>query len=76
MRNDASAEEIEREVKGMGLGLINEMMVRWTFKQMLLKSAYSVAEMQSMISQTPFGKGKIDVGGVGFQVWLENKSIC
>jgi ubiquinone/menaquinone biosynthesis C-methylase UbiE len=70
MRNDASPEEIEREVKGMGLGLINEMMVRWTFKQMLLKSAYSVAEMRSMIAQTPFGKGKIDVSEVGFQVWL------
>ncbi|HLO31883.1 MAG TPA: class I SAM-dependent methyltransferase [Anaerolineales bacterium] len=71
LRNDASPEEIEREIKGMGLGLINEMMVRWTFKQMLLKTAYSVREMQAMISQTPFGKGKIDVGDVGFQVWLK-----
>ena len=70
MRNDASAEEIEREVKGMGLGSINEMMVRWTFKKMLIKSAYSIAEMESMISQTPFNNGKIDVSGVGFQVWL------
>src|SRR6266542_2792194 len=70
LRNDASAEEIEREIKGMGLGWFNEVMVRWTFKQMLLKSAYSVDEMRSMISQTPFGKGRIDVNGVGFQVWL------
>src|ERR1051325_8911256 len=70
MRNDASAEEIEREVKGMGLGSINEMMVRWTFKKMLIKSAYSIAEMEAMIAQTPFKKGKIEVAGVGFQVWL------
>ena len=70
MRNDAPTDEIEREVKGMGLGPINEMMVRWTFKKMLIKSAYSVAEMETMISQTPFRQGKIDVGGVGFQVWL------
>jgi ubiquinone/menaquinone biosynthesis C-methylase UbiE len=71
MRRDASAEDIEREVKGMHLDRINEMMVRWTFKQMLLKSAYSVAEMESMIAQTPFGKGRIDVGGIGFQAWLK-----
>jgi hypothetical protein len=55
----------------MGLGTINRMMVRWTFKNMLLKSAYSVDEMKAMVAQTPFGKGRIEVEGVGFQVWLE-----
>jgi ubiquinone/menaquinone biosynthesis C-methylase UbiE len=70
MRRDATADDIEREVEGMNLDRINEIMVRWTFKQMLLRTAYSVAEIESMISQTPFGKGKIDVGGIGFQVWL------
>ena len=47
------------------------MMVRWTFKNMLLKSAYSVDEMRSMVARTPFGKCRIDTDGVGFQVWLE-----
>ncbi len=70
MRRDATAAEIEREVKGMQLGTINEIMVRWTFKQMLLKSAYSVDEMRSMVAQTPFGQCRIDVAGIGFQVWL------
>ena len=58
----------------MGLGPVNAMMVKWTFKQMLLKSAYSIAEMESMISQTPFGTGRIDADGIGFQVWLEKMS--
>ena len=71
LRRDASAEEIEREVKGMGLSRINEILVRWTFDQMLLKSAYSVDEMKAMIAQTQFGKSKIDTNGIGFQVWLE-----
>ncbi len=71
LRRDASPAEIEREIKGMGLGPINERLVRWTFKQMLLKTAYSMAEMESMIAQTPFGKGKIDVSGVGFQITLK-----
>lgn len=71
LRRDAPAEEIEREIKGMGLGRINEMVVRWTFRNMLLKSAYSVEEMRSMVAQTPFRQCKLDVDGVGFQVWLE-----
>jgi len=71
LRKDASSEEIDREVKGMGLGRINEFMVRWTFDQILLKSAYSVDEMQAMISKTPFGKCGIQIDGVGFQVWLQ-----
>ena len=71
LRRDASTEDIEQEIKGMGLGRVDEAFTRWTFKQMLLKSAYSVADMEAMISKTPFGKGRIDASGVGFQVWLE-----
>lgn len=72
LRRDASPAEIEGEVKGMGLGRLNEALTRWTFKQMLLKSAYSMADMEAMIYRTPFGAGRIEVSGVGFQVWLES----
>jgi ubiquinone/menaquinone biosynthesis C-methylase UbiE len=71
LRRDASPEEIEREIQGMGLGPVNQFMVRWTFNNMLLRSAYSVEEMRSMVAQTPFGQCRIDVSGVGFEVWLE-----
>ena len=70
LRRDAPAEEIDREVNGMGLGRVNQFLVRWTFNQMLLKSAYSVDEMEKMVSQTPFGNCKITSNGVGFQVVL------
>jgi ubiquinone/menaquinone biosynthesis C-methylase UbiE len=70
LRRDASPEDIDREVKGMGLNRINDMLVKWTFDQMLLKSAYSVDEMKRMVSQTPFGNCKIKMDGVGFQIWL------
>ena len=71
LRRDASPEEIEREIQGMGLGPVNQFMVRWTFNNMLLRSAYSVEEMRSMVAQTPFGQCRIDISGVGFEVWLE-----
>ena len=68
---DFTLEEIEREVRGMRLSRLNEMMVRWSFMNMLLKSAYSIDKMKTVIAQTPFGKSRIDVNGIGFQVWLE-----
>lgn len=71
LRRDALPEEIDREVKGMGLGPINQFMVRWTFDQMLLKSAYRVDEMKRMVSQTQFKKYEITTDGVGFQLLME-----
>jgi ubiquinone/menaquinone biosynthesis C-methylase UbiE len=71
MRRDASAEDIEREVKGMGLDPLNRFFVKWTFDHMLLKSAYTLDQMKSMVAQTPFGACRIEVKGVGFLVWLE-----
>jgi ubiquinone/menaquinone biosynthesis C-methylase UbiE len=71
MRSDASAEDIEREVKGMGLDRINQFFVKWTFDKMLLKSAYSVESMKSMMVQTHFKKFNVTEKGIGFQAWLE-----
>jgi len=71
LRRDASPVEIVHEVKGMRLNRINEILVRWTFDHMLLKSAYRVDEIKRMVSQIPFKKCKIEIDGIGFQVWLE-----
>ena len=71
LRRDASPEEIEHEIKGMGLGRVDEMMTRWTFKQMLLRTAYSIPDIKCFVAQTPFVKYKIDTGDIGFQLWLE-----
>jgi ubiquinone/menaquinone biosynthesis C-methylase UbiE len=71
MRRDASTVDIEQEVKGMGLDPLNRFFVKWTFDHMLLKSAYSIDQMKSMVAQTPFGTCSVDVKGVGFMVWLE-----
>ncbi len=73
LRNDASRQDLEQEVRGMGLGRLNEALTLWTFKHVLLKSAYSVAEMEAMIARTPFGSGSITVEGVGFQARLSKR---
>ena len=70
LRRDASEKELEREIRGMGLDPINQFFVRWTFKNTLLKNAYTVDEMRAMVSQTPFAKCEIDVDGISLQVSL------
>jgi hypothetical protein len=45
-------------------------MVRWTFKNTLLKNAYTVDEMRAMVSQTPFTNCEIEVDGISLQVLL------
>jgi ubiquinone/menaquinone biosynthesis C-methylase UbiE len=71
LRCDASPSDIEREVKGMRLGRLDEIVTRWTFRHVLLKNAYTQGEMQAMLAQTPFKKCRIDLDGIGFQAWLE-----
>jgi ubiquinone/menaquinone biosynthesis C-methylase UbiE len=71
LRSDAKIDEIDQEIQGMRLNRVNEILTRWTFQQMLLKSAYGVDQMKEFVSQTPFEHCKINASGIGFEVWLE-----
>jgi len=57
LRSDASPTEIDREISHMGLGWFDAFFTRWSFRLMLLKRAYTVAEMRAFVAQTPFGTG-------------------
>jgi len=74
LRRDASAADIEREVKGLHLGRINESITRWSFQHMLLGRAYSMEEMERMVRQTPFRSCRIEANGVSFEVWLDKRA--
>lgn len=70
LRPDASPEAINAEVKKMGLGWFNALMVKWTFKYMLLKRAYTQDQFRRMASQTPFKTCEIQEEPIGLAVWL------
>ena len=54
LRKDAAQTDINAAVDEMGLGRINSLVARWTFKHMLLKRAYLQEDFRRMASQTPF----------------------
>jgi ubiquinone/menaquinone biosynthesis C-methylase UbiE len=69
LRPDASPEAIHAEVKKMGLGLINSLIVRFTLR-MLMRRAHSAAKFEEMAAQTPFGGCEITGEPIGFAISL------
>src|SRR5215831_7452397 len=74
MRNDATDMEINAAVDDMHLDRLNAFLTRITFKHLLRKRAYSIADFQSMIAATPFGESEIETASIGLEVWLRKQS--
>jgi ubiquinone/menaquinone biosynthesis C-methylase UbiE len=70
LRRDASAEGIKTEVEGMGMNWINTLLTKWTFKNMLLKRAYSPDDIRHFVAQSAFGRCEIDLDAIGMEIWL------
>jgi ubiquinone/menaquinone biosynthesis C-methylase UbiE len=70
LRKDASSADIDNEVAGMHMLALNAMLTRWTFRNMLLKRAYTREAMNAMVSQSRFAQGEILQGGIGFELHL------
>ncbi len=70
LRRDASPAAVDRMVDAMGLNRANTFFTKWTFKLMLLKSAYTPGQIREFVSQTKFGQCEIRGDAVGMEIWL------
>lgn len=70
LRKDASLAEIDAEVRGMGLSWLNALLTRWTFRHVLLKTAYTAAALERTVAASRFGTGDIRRDGIGFDLRL------
>jgi ubiquinone/menaquinone biosynthesis C-methylase UbiE len=68
LRKDASMEAINHEVDGMGLGPLNKVITKLTFRTFLLKSAYTRQQFQQMLAQANFRSVEIQEAGIGFEI--------
>ena len=71
LRGDASPRDIRSAVKDMGLSSINRLMTQAAFKHLLLKNAYTGAQIRQMVAQTPFTGCDIREDAIGMEIWLE-----
>jgi hypothetical protein len=63
-------ESISQAVSEMKLGPLNAFITRNTFRFMLLRRAYTKAELEQMIAQTEFRESEIRENPIGLEVSL------
>src|SRR5713226_7698229 len=61
LRRDASIEDIDNEVKNMKLNALNALLTKFTFRQVLLKNAYTRGEMDALVARTNFKRCDIQI---------------
>ena len=74
LRRDASNESIRQAINAAGLGAVNRLITKFTFRFMLLKRAYTRPEFEAMISETEFHGCDIQESLTGFEIWLSKAS--
>lgn len=74
LRRDASRDSIKRGIEEMHLGLINSTLTRLTFRCMLLKRAYTLAEFEQMVAETAFGGMEVKEDLIGLELTLTRAS--
>jgi ubiquinone/menaquinone biosynthesis C-methylase UbiE len=74
LRKDAAREDIDAEVRTMGLSALNALVTRWTFRLLLLKRAYAHHEVEAMAARSRFGRCELSGNGIGFELRLTKKA--
>ena len=59
-------DEIDAYVRQSGRGWIDVWLTKWTFRQILLKRAYTKDEFIQIANQSRFGTARINVVPIGF----------
>jgi len=70
LRKDVSLDEIDAYVRGSGRNGIDAWITGWTFRNMLIKRAYSRDDLLRMASQSRFGGCEIAADSIGVELRL------
>lgn len=70
LRKDARKEAIDSYVDNLGVNALNALFMKWTFRSMLLKRAYTRQEFERFIAESGFQKLEIEETPVGFEITL------
>lgn len=70
LSREAQPDEVSRAVDKMGLSTVNRVLTKLAFRTMLIRSAYTRAEFEQMLSQTAFSQVQISGDGIGFEITM------
>jgi ubiquinone/menaquinone biosynthesis C-methylase UbiE len=74
LRKNVSEEDVDAEIRKMGLSAFNALITRWTFRLMLLKRAYTREQLEEMAGHSRFGRCEFSANGIGFELRLTKAS--
>ncbi len=70
LKKDASNESISEAISAMGLGPVNRLVTKFTFRFMLLKRAYTRRRFEEFVAQTSFASAEIQESPLGLELNL------
>lgn len=71
LRKDASLEEIDRYAHRPGTSWLDGLIIKWTFRFMLIPRAYSADQFHEMAARSRFGRCGLQGAAVGFEIELK-----
>jgi ubiquinone/menaquinone biosynthesis C-methylase UbiE len=71
LRRDAPMTEVANYVDSSRMGVMNGLLVKATFRFMLLRRAYTAEQFREMLAQIPFKRTWIDQVSMGLEAWFE-----
>lgn len=71
LRRDAPMTDVANYVDSSGMGVMNGLLVKATFRFMLLPRAYTAEQFRQMLGQVPFKRTWIDQVAMGLEAWFE-----
>jgi ubiquinone/menaquinone biosynthesis C-methylase UbiE len=70
LRKDVNKRALDDYIRGLGVGTLNALMMKWTFRLMLIPRAYTKEQFENFISQSGFGSSQIQETPIGFEITL------
>lgn len=71
LRKDVTMPEIRKYFQAIGLSTVERWMTLAAFRFMLLKRAYTPAQLEAMLTDIPFQRKEIRLIDVGVELWLQ-----
>lgn len=71
LRRDVQMSEIESYVNGLGVSWVSRALVRFTFRNMLIKRAYMLDEIRRMTIEAGWSEPRIESSALGFEAWTK-----
>ena len=70
LRKDVDNRALDDYIRGLGVGSLNAFMMKWTFRLMLIRRAYTRQQFAAFIAGSGFGKSTMQETPIGFEITL------